>query len=462
MASIFENKDIFANAGVFSAEGDTPAPAAAPAPVTVDPNDGTTTVVVESPDTHTPDGSSDLEKSGDITLITEPDEDDDGLIDIDDDEASEDVTDCVDQADEELEQILKQGQAIEAIQQNGVDPLAIGMLQRAGLLSQTALGGMSRESFDGAFVGSAEAGLSQEGLANMAADAGKALLHGGEATAATAAVVGGNLLRRFGVLRKAVTEATEGAEKAATAALDRVAEKAATAGADHVAADAAAGSAKDAIKSGTEAAAAKVTNVLSAKNAILAAAAAAAVAGGVAMLLRSVPASTATAEAKNAYFSKVVTWVKGIHLPWAKLDVTTGEGGEAAGKLVVNGKPVSSAAAAAEEAAAKAGGGVGGWTKEAVDAAKGKISGIGKSIGGAFDGLAGKFSALTGAGEAAGKAASEQVAAKGGSPALAKAAGVFAHGSYVAGVFTILALIASVIYFAVVGGLRLVRKSAQG
>lgn len=476
MSNIFGNSELFQSVGVFSAEGGeaTPAPAApapavapVPAPVVVDPNDGTTTVVVQDPTTHTPDGSSDLETSGDLTLITDPDADDDDaaldVIDLDDDDASADIAEGVDQAEAALNQIGLQAYAAEVVTQNGVDPLTVGLLQRYGLMNDTALGGMSRESLDGAYPGSTESVLSAEGLAGMAADGGKALLHG-------AGDMGANILRRFGVIKKVTTEAVESAEKAAVGALDHAAERAGTEAADKAAGDAVketvATSTKDTIKSGKEAAeegVKKLAGKLSAKNAAAAAAAAVMVAGGIAMLLKSVPAANATAEAKNSYFGKVVQWVRGIKLPWAKLDVTTGEGGEAAGKLTVNGKVVKSASSAAEEAAGKAAtSGPLGWTKEAVEGVKSKILGLGKSVGGAFDGLAGKFSALTGAGEAAGKAASEQVAAKGGSATVAKAAGVFAHGSYVAGVFTILALISAVVYFVVVGGLRLIRKSAQG
>ena len=419
--------------------------------------DATAAVTVNAPGANEPNTGvipneepGQLEVDGDVTLITDPDDDESVEIsDCDDDDDAADIDGSVDMLSATLEQVGMRADAIDSINMYGVDPLTIGMLTRNGLLTQTALGGMSAESFTETFVGSSDSVMSQEALANLAADAGKALTGAGKAAAGKAGDVGASILAKLTSVGGLVSKAVSGAEKSAAAALDGVvhAEGGAAAKA------AGTGTTKDAIRAGVQ----KAATHLSAKNAILAVTAAVAVAGGLKMLLSSVPAPTAAAEAKTSFFTKIVNWVRGIKLPWAKLDVTE------AGKLTVNGKLAGSASSAAEQAASKSFvSGAAGWTKDTVEQAKSQIAGLGEKIGGSFSGLSGKFNSLMGAGESAGKAAAEQTGKSGGSAALAKAAGVFAHGSYVAGVLAIIALVASVIYFVVVGGLRLVRKSAQG
>ena len=466
MSKLF-NASMLANQGLFGAqdggeltEETTPAPAAPDAGTT----DATTTVVVNDPagaapndvgNVIPPEAPSPLETDGDITIITDPDDDEVADIsDCDDDDDSADLIGGVDMLHASVTSIGDRCEAIEAIETNGVDPLTIGMLMRHGLLTETALGGMSSESFTDTFVGSQDSVMSQEALANMAVDAAKAMTGAGKAAAGD---VGAAILKKFTSVGALVSKAVKGAETSTLSSLDRVI---------HVASDgtatikAAGGkTTKDAIGAVTE----KVAGKLTAKNAALAISAAVAVAGGLKLLLSSVPAPTATAEAKTGFFQKVVNWVRSIKLPWAKLDVTTGEAGEAAGKLTVNGKTVKSATAAAEQAAAKLfTSGPLGWTKDAAQTMRNQVAGLSEKVGGTFSSLGGKFNSLMGAGENAGKAASAQISKAGGGSALSKAAGVFAHGSYVAGVVAILALIASVVYFVVVGGLRLVRKSAQG
>lgn len=193
----------------------------------------------------------------------------------------------------------------------------------------------------------------------------------------------------------------------------------------------------------------KGARVLSAKNVLIALSAAAGVAMGMKLLFRSVPATNATVEAKNAYFSKIVSWVRGIKLPWAKLDVNEG------GKLLVNGKPVKGALGAAEEAAGKAADSASpGWTKELLNQATSKVKGMGDTIKGAFGGLAGQFDHLSDVGEAAGKAAEAQ-----SKSAMARATNVFAKSSRVAMVMALIGLVGAVIYFVVIGGMKLAHKS---
>lgn len=426
--------------------------------------DGTATVVVNQPGAAEPatggviptEDPGQLEVDGDIVLITDPDDDEaEEIADGDDDDDAADIDGGVEMLSASLDRIGQQCDAIDAINQYGVDPLTVGILMRHGLLSETALGGMSQESFTDTFVGSSDSVMSQEALANLAADAGKALTGAGKAAASKAGDIGEVIIKKFTSVSALVSKAVSTAEKSAEAALDGVAH-ADAAGMATAAKKVGTGTTKDTVAAGAGMAQ-KAASHLNAKNAILAVTAAVAVAGGLKMLLGSVPAPTAAPEAKTSFFQKVVAWVRGIKLPWAKLDVTE------AGKLTVNGTAAGSATTAAEQAASKSFiSGPAGWTKETVASAKAQIAGLSEKISGAFGGLNGKFNSLLGAGESAGKAASDQVGKSGGSAALSKAAGVFAHGSYVAGVLAILALIASVIYFVVVGGLRLVRKSAQG
>lgn len=191
------------------------------------------------------------------------------------------------------------------------------------------------------------------------------------------------------------------------------------------------------------------SKVLSAKNVIIALTAAAAVTAGVKMLFNALPAADATVQAKNAYFGKIVSWVKGIHLPWAKLDVND------RGKLLVNGSPVKGAASAAEEAAAKAAEAKSpGWTKAFINQAKDKVTGLGDSIKSAFGGISGKFGHLSNVGEEAAHAATAQT-----STVVQKATNVFAKSSRIGMVMALIGLIGAVIYFVVIGGMRLAGKS---
>lgn len=428
----------------------------------VAPSDNTATVVVNTPDTSVPaagdetpcDDPSDLETSGDITIIDEPGDDDGDLIDVNDDDDAADVAGGVDALLHAEMTTARQCAAVEIIEQHGIDPLTAGMLLRNGLMSESALGGMSSESLNGAYAGSHEAGMSAEALASAAADVIKGAA--GEGAEKTAGSIFSKVVARVTSLGTILSKATKTAENAAVSELEKASTRIVKTADGKIVRKAVTSTTKDAINAG-ETAVKEGARRITATQAVAIAASIAAIGIGLKTVISGIPAANATAAAKNSYFSKVVAWVKGIKLPWAKLDVAED------GKLTVNGNTVKSATTAAEEAAEKvATSGPLGWTKQALESIKGQITGAGEKIGSSFSGVASKFGALNSAGEAASKAASEQITAKGGSATLAKVGGIFAHSSYVAGVMIVLSLIAAVVYFVVVGGLRLIRKSAQG
>ena len=317
---------LLTNAGIFGAEDGedltkttTPAGEGAAPVGDVTHTDGTATVVVNQPGAAEPatggviptEEPGQLEVDGDIALITDPD--DDEAEEIDDCDADDDAADIdggVEILSASLERIGQQCDAIGAIEQYGVDPLTVGMLMRHGLLSETALGGMSQESFTDTFVGSSDSVMSQEALANLAADAGKALTGAGKAAAGKAGDVGEMIIKKFTSVSALVSKAVGTAEKSAEAALDGVIH-ADAAGVATAAKKVGTGTTKDAVAAGSGIAQ-KVASHLNAKNAILAVAAATAVAGGLKMLPSSVPAPTAAAEAKTGFSQKVVAWVRGI------------------------------------------------------------------------------------------------------------------------------------------------------
>lgn len=428
------------------------------------PTEGNSELVIDAPEP---------EDNDEIAVIESPEDADDVAVDATiDAEQDADEDDDADIA-QSFDRLTMLTDAMVAIDQFGMSPTGAALGQITGLFDSTALYTMGCESF-----GSGSETEKQMGLESLASAVGE-----------TAERVGGKLLARAGGWgTKLIEVVTKSGESVANASV-KLAE------ADKGAAAAGTTFGRKAASTVADTAA-KVRG--GAKTAMIIAGAIAGVGAVITLAVRTMP-KQATEEATKTWFGKIRAAVAGVKWPFGKLEVkpeadASGIRGML-GKLFCGGKPAKSAEAGAAGFIGKAAA----WTKESATAVKDAIARAIKAVIEAIKGAAKSFTEAlkAGASKVSGAASSASDSAgtvfgkirgvaadavnavgtgargadvggmvaagsRGAGERGMHVAGILSHGTYFAGVAAVLALLGGLVYFVVVGGCRLVKKSFGG
>lgn len=446
-------------------EPGTAAPAGEVPPPVEPAGSDAATVEVEAP-----------EDNDELMVITDPEDDDvatdAAVAEVEDEDAADD--DEIDQLSNRLEISALGYQAAATF---GLNPAAVAIGQASGLMDGTSLETMGCESFG---ESEAENGIGIESLGELVASgAGKM----GRAVLARSGNWAPRLIGAVDAAAERVSKihldhaaklfnsARVGAARDAAHAAEAAATKAGV-DAKNAAVNAARNFSRKAIAHDPAAAetAAKAGRFGGAKTALMIAAGIAAVGGAIAVSMRAMPKASAPRSAMVGWFDKIRAAIAGIKWPFGKLSVQPEAGATGMrgmlGRLFCGGKAAKSAEASASGFMGKAGAvsadaleGVKKSTMSAVETVKGAIKSAGEAVTGSVKVTGEAFDSLVKApAKAVGDAAKSSVLKAGGSEGIAKAAGVMGHGAYLAGVMAVLGLLAAVVYFVVVGGLRLIRR----
>ena len=428
-------------------EGTTAGASISPLPVESEPGDDQPAGPTTEPAAVTGAEIPAPEDNDEIAVIESPDDADDvaedAAIDADIDE---------DQCDDEtISQLFDRLDTIQlsvaAVDQFGMNPAALAISQSTGLLAGTSLYTMGCENFG------TDAELEKQMGLESLASAGEAVVE----------KLGGKLLARAGgwgtKLIGIVTKSGEAVAKAEAKVAGEAAGAAAKAGTTF--------GRKAASETGE--AAAKGAGRGGVQTALMIAAAIATVGANVTMATRQLP-KEASEGAVKGWFGKIRQAIAGIKWPFGKLELrpepeATGLKG-ALGKLFCGGKPAKSA----ESTAAGFIGKSAAWTKEAVASVKGAvaraISSVIEAIKGAgkafLDVIKGGVNVVDHGAKGAGIGARIGAVREGSSIAGSKTIGLLSKGTYFAGVAAVMAVLAGLVYFVVVGGCRLIKKSFGG